>query len=292
MSDSGEVEQALRAAVRNAVATATEVGVVLAQTIAARARQVQHDAEAQAQVLQQRLRAEYVATRPLLRQPWNAAWWKKASPEQIGQAWQAATSWAEAGDPYAHQTRELIRREVADRYGVRVARPDLPGQDLAGHLREALGPEADVGQLRERARVARAKAAAMRAEAGRSAARAPVEGAVSVAADEAVWVAVDSRAEEGRAEAAGYLAQAVQDERIAQAWEALSQPGAWEAVACAAEAFPGTPAARLAAGRTPAVTPDAAQDVDLVLGVPAEVEQAVALRTAASAPAASPQVGD
>ncbi|WP_157254848.1 hypothetical protein [Nonomuraea typhae] len=231
MNESDEVNQAIRDLVRAAVMGAGEIAIALAHHYAAQARLLQHTAETDARQQAQRLRAEYAAARPLLAQPWNATWWRKATPEQIGASWQAAAAWAQAGDPYAHQSLQQLRRELATRYEIPLPADDLPAEQLMAELKAALGDEADAARLRERARDLRAQAD----QSDETAERLEAE------YDD------QERARAARHEAAEHRAQAQVDLQVAAAWDAMAERQAVIAADVAAEGFPGRPSERVAA---------------------------------------------
>jgi hypothetical protein len=230
-----EIHTAVRQNVQTAVLTATEVAIAVTEHLTHRARLAQERAQSEARELQQRLRGEYAAAKPLLHRPWSEVWWHKAGAEQIGASWQAAASWAAAGDPYAHQTLQTMRRELAQRFQLAEPAPGLPPEELVAALKAALGEEADADRLRLRARDLRTQA--------------------EQAEESAEQLDADSDREQARAaryEAGEYRAQAQQDLQIAAAWEAMADRQAVAAADVAAEGFPGRPSQRVAASRAAA----------------------------------------
>jgi colicin import membrane protein len=227
MSQPDEINTTVRQNVQTAVLTATEVAVALTEHITHRARLAQERAQDEARELQQRLRGEYAAAKPLLHRPWSETWWQRASAEQIGHSWQAAAAWARAGDPYAHQTLQTMRRELAERFHLPQPAPGLPAEELVTALKNALAGEADPAHLRERARTLREQADQADRTAEQLEDREQARGA--------------------RYEAMEYRARAQQDLQAAAAWEAMADRQAMAAADVAAEGFPGRPSHRVAA---------------------------------------------
>ncbi|TXJ83300.1 hypothetical protein E2C11_07455 [Streptomyces lavendulae] len=124
---SDEVLQALGEKVRTAITVVSEIAEVVARHRMDKARDAQAASEAQRAEIAARLRAERDGAMPVMRQPWDSAWWRRAEPQEIAHVWQVTSGWAAADDPYAKTTLEHMRRQIQQRYGVSV--PDQPAGD-------------------------------------------------------------------------------------------------------------------------------------------------------------------
>ncbi|MGW1807154.1 hypothetical protein [Streptomyces sp. NPDC002078] len=124
---SDEVLQALGEKVRTAITVVSEIAEVVARHRMDKAREAQAASEAQRAEIAARLRAERDGAMPVMRQPWDNAWWRRAEPQEIAHVWQVTSGWTAADDPYAKTTLEHMRRQIQQRYGVSV--PDQPAGD-------------------------------------------------------------------------------------------------------------------------------------------------------------------
>src|SRR5262249_19894323 len=108
----------------------------------ARARAAEHADNLRRAQIKQRLEAQRAAARPALRNAWSDAWWRRAAPKDIADAYQLAAGWAGTGDGYAAAVAEDIRARVRRRYGIEVPEPASHENVLAALM--AAGPGADV----------------------------------------------------------------------------------------------------------------------------------------------------
>ncbi|MEU8030695.1 hypothetical protein AB0C13_18925 [Streptomyces sp. NPDC049099] len=136
-----EVLQALGEKVRTAITVVSEIAEVVARHRMDKAREAQAASEAQRAEIAARLRAERDGAMPVMRQPWDDAWWRRAEPQEIAHVWQVTSGWTAAGDPYARTTLEHMRRQIQQRYGVSV--PDQPVADKELALLLTPRPEAE-----------------------------------------------------------------------------------------------------------------------------------------------------
>jgi len=89
------------------------------------------DSDAARRAFGDQLRADRDGALAVMERAWDDRWWNKATPEQIGRAWQASTESAMAGDAYAIGTLGHMRARVHEHFGVRVpeqrlvTRPEL-----------------------------------------------------------------------------------------------------------------------------------------------------------------------
>ncbi|MGW3200114.1 hypothetical protein ACWDBD_37220 [Streptomyces sp. NPDC001118] len=122
-----EVLAAFGEKIRAAITVATEIAEVVARRKMELAREAQAKSDAARADFAARLRAERDGAMPIMRQPWDAAWWRRAEPQEIAHVWQVTAGWAATDDPYARTTLEHMRRQIQQRYGVSV--PDQPVSD-------------------------------------------------------------------------------------------------------------------------------------------------------------------
>ncbi|MEU2717804.1 hypothetical protein [Streptomyces sp. NPDC007205] len=126
-----EVLQALGEKVRTAITVVSEIAEVVARHRMDKAREAQAASEAQRAEIAARLRAERDGAMPVMRQPWDTAWWRRAEPQEIAHVWQVTAGWAATDDPYARTTLEHMRRQIQQRYGVSVPDQPVPDKELA-----------------------------------------------------------------------------------------------------------------------------------------------------------------
>ncbi|MEV4443582.1 hypothetical protein AB0K09_32240, partial [Streptomyces sp. NPDC049577] len=119
-----EVLAAFGERIRAAIAVATEVAEVVARRRMELAREAQAKSDAARADFAARLKAERDGAMPIMRQPWDAAWWRRAQPEEVAHVWQVTAGWAATDDPYARTTLDHMRRQIQQRYGVQM--PDQP----------------------------------------------------------------------------------------------------------------------------------------------------------------------
>ena len=116
---------------------ALTAGGLMAERIARAREQAHREAEAaseqEARELQKRLDAERSAARASLAPVDRDDWWERATPDEIGDAWQTANAWRDI-DADAQRTADTMRDELRQRYDFDV---DNLGAD-PGAVREAL----------------------------------------------------------------------------------------------------------------------------------------------------------
>lgn len=117
-ADSDEIEEAVAGAIRVAV-TAAAMAV---EQAARRRQQLAQDAARgtarDREDLNDRFRVERDAARgELMLTVDQPGWWREATPEQVGRAWQTAETWRGAHTDVERQA-QVIQREVQDRWGV------------------------------------------------------------------------------------------------------------------------------------------------------------------------------
>lgn len=127
--DGDGIDEELNALVRVAITTALQVAEEIARMRQRRAAIEEAEAEQRRADFQRRLDSERAAARSLVEPVMHDQWWKKATPERIGQAYETAAAW-ERHDPVLSQAADRIRSEVQQRYGV----------DVDQLAREAINP--------------------------------------------------------------------------------------------------------------------------------------------------------
>lgn len=142
-----EVLAAFGEKIRAAITVATEIAEVIARRRTELARERAAASDAARADFTARLRAEREGAMPIMRQPWDAAWWRRAEPQEIAHVWQITAGWAATDDPYARTTLEHMRRQIQQRYGVSVPGQPVSDEDLALALtprpeaeRDGVGP--------------------------------------------------------------------------------------------------------------------------------------------------------
>ncbi|MFI9311133.1 hypothetical protein [Streptomyces triculaminicus] len=138
-----EILAAFGERIRAAITVAMEITEVVARRRMELAREAQASSEAARADFAARLRTERDGAMPIMRQPWDAAWWRRAEPQEIAHVWQVTAGWATTDDPYARTTQDHMRRQIQQRYGVSVPNQPVPENDLA--LLMTPRPEAERG---------------------------------------------------------------------------------------------------------------------------------------------------
>lgn len=115
--DTDGIEEAFEGQVRILVTAAGQVAERLARAREQALRRAQAHSEQQAREMQSRLEAERRAARVELASGYRPDWWDRATPEQIGHAYQVAQAWAHE-DPEAVRAEQRIRDELRTRYGI------------------------------------------------------------------------------------------------------------------------------------------------------------------------------
>lgn len=134
------VQEAFTASARVAITA----GGLMAERIARQREQAMRDAQAVSEQatreLQSRLDAERGAARAALQPLSRDEWWERATPEQIGEAWETAQAWRHE-DPAAERAAVRVRDEMRTRYAIDVDSLDAdPGavQDALDRRERAL----------------------------------------------------------------------------------------------------------------------------------------------------------
>jgi len=153
------IEEALAGQVRVMVTAAGLVAEAVARAREQQQRRAQATSEQRARELQSRLDAERRAARAELAAVQRPEWWGRATPEQVGRAYQVARAWSR-DEPEAVRAEQRIAQELRARYGVD---PGHAGADPAA-VRAAV----------ERAQQDRAHGASGRADAATDQAEAQV----------------------------------------------------------------------------------------------------------------------
>jgi hypothetical protein len=113
------VGEALQSAVRVAI---TAAGLVAERRGRAREQQMRAAAAASEQEsseLNARLDAERASARTAFLLAGDDQWWERASPEELGVAWESANAWRDA-DPDAARTVDRMREQLRARYDIDV----------------------------------------------------------------------------------------------------------------------------------------------------------------------------
>lgn len=118
--DADGMEEALAGQVRVMVTAAGLVGQAVARAREQQQRRAQAASEQRARELQSRLDAERRAARAELAAVHQPEWWNRATPEQIGRAYQTARAWS-GEEPEAVRAEQRISQELRARYGVDAA---------------------------------------------------------------------------------------------------------------------------------------------------------------------------
>src|SRR4051812_32051346 len=117
--DGDGIDEELTALIRAAIAFAARMAEEIARERERQARQAEADSEKRRAEYQARVDAERAAARAQVQPVLRDEWWKKATPERIGLAYEAASAWAQYDD-VARQAADRIRDEVKQRYDVDV----------------------------------------------------------------------------------------------------------------------------------------------------------------------------
>jgi hypothetical protein len=117
--DGDGIDEELTALIRAAIAFAARMAEEIARERERQARQAEAASEKRRAEYQARADAERAAARAQVQPVLRDEWWKKATPERIGLAYEAASAWAQYDD-VARQAADRIRDEVKQRYDVDV----------------------------------------------------------------------------------------------------------------------------------------------------------------------------
>ena len=121
MADEADgIEEALAGQVRVMVTAAGLVGEAAGRAREQQQRRAQAASEQHARALQSRIDAERAVARAELAGVHRPEWWNRATPEQIGSAYQVARAWSRE-DPEAVRAKQRISQELRSRYGVDAA---------------------------------------------------------------------------------------------------------------------------------------------------------------------------
>lgn len=119
MSESDGIEDAFEGQLRMGLLVAGRVAEELARMRELAARRAEQESVQAARDLQDRVAAERAAARAALIPLERDAWWERAQPRDIEQAWQSARQWEDV-EPDARRATETIREQVQKRYGIDV----------------------------------------------------------------------------------------------------------------------------------------------------------------------------
>ena len=117
MDERDEVHEALTDTVRTGATVLTQIAAQVARSGEARAADSARRAERDARDLQDRAAAARDAARLSYATVTDPAWWDRARPEQIADAYAAATAWR-GSDPVAEHAVPVLERELHARYGI------------------------------------------------------------------------------------------------------------------------------------------------------------------------------
>lgn len=134
---------------RIALTVASQFGERISRLREQLSRQREAEARQEARELQARFDAERGAARAQLAVVNQPEWWTRASVQDIAGMHETATAWRDH-DNTAAAAHDTIRREVRDRYGVDVDRPDADPAAVAQALREAERDRAEAREERRR----------------------------------------------------------------------------------------------------------------------------------------------
>jgi colicin import membrane protein len=150
---------------------AITAGGLMAERIVRQREQAHRDAQAQSQQatreLQARLDGERRAAAAALRPVGRDEWWDRASPEEIGVAWETASAWRNV-DADAQRTANRVRDELRRRYAIDVDSLDADPTSVQDALERRERALRLASQARESARVDDAVAAPLLVAAGRA----------------------------------------------------------------------------------------------------------------------------
>lgn len=165
MTESDGMDKAFEGQLRVFVTAAAQVGERLARARQESLRRAQAMSEQEQRELHSRIEAERAVSRVELANVQRAEWWDRATPEQIGRAYQVARAWSQE-EPEAARAEERVRAEVRQRYGVDVdvagADPEVVRELVRAQLERSAGDE-----QHRRSAVEEAEAAQLMAQAGR-----------------------------------------------------------------------------------------------------------------------------
>jgi len=115
--DSDGIEEAFEGQVRVLLTAAGQVGERIARAREDALRRAQAQSEQQARELRSRFEAEHRTARVELGNVYRADWWDRATPEQIGRAYEVARAWSHE-DPEAVRAEQRIVDELRTRFGM------------------------------------------------------------------------------------------------------------------------------------------------------------------------------
>ena len=150
---------------------AITAGGLMAERLMRRREQAHRDAEAEGRQaaceLQARLDSERAAARASLRVVHRDQWWERATPQQLGVAWETANAWRDV-DAQAQQTADRMRDELRRRYAIDVNSLDADRGAVQDALERRERALRLATQARETARGGDAVAAPLMVAAGRA----------------------------------------------------------------------------------------------------------------------------
>ncbi|MEE6289305.1 hypothetical protein V2J52_16750 [Georgenia sp. MJ173] len=151
------IEEAFEGQVRVLVTAAGQIAERLARGREQALRRVQAHSEQETREMHSRLEAEHRAARAELGGVYRAEWWDRATPEQIGHAYQVARAWAHE-DPEAVRAEQRIRDELRTRYGIDADNTGATPAAVNAAMQRAEHERAQADAERNREQVDRAEA--------------------------------------------------------------------------------------------------------------------------------------
>ena len=165
------IEEAFEGQLRVMVTAAAQIGERITRAREDAQRRAQATSEQEARELASRLAAEQRAARVELGNVYRSEWWDRATPEQIGQAFQVARAWSQE-DPEAVRAETRMRDELRTRYGVDVDQTHADPAAVRAAVERAEHDRAQADAERVRAAAENAEAARLMQQADREDARA------------------------------------------------------------------------------------------------------------------------
>src|SRR5690606_2531238 len=159
------IEEAFEGQVRSLVTAAGQVAERLARAREQALQRAQAHSEQQAREMQSRLEAERRAARAELASVYRTDWWDRATPEQIGHAYQVARAWAHE-DFGAVKAEQRIRAELRSRYGIEADNAGAAPADVQAAIERADRDRAQADAERRREQAERAEAQRLLRDAG------------------------------------------------------------------------------------------------------------------------------
>ena len=165
------IEEAFAGQVRVLITAAGQIGERLARAREQALRRAQAHSEQETREMHSRLEAEQRAARAELGSVYRAEWWDRATPAQIGHAYQVARAWGHEG-PEAVRAEQRIRDELRTRYGIDADNTGATPAAVSAAMQRAEHERAQVEAERNREQADRAEAHRLMSDADRQERRA------------------------------------------------------------------------------------------------------------------------